>query len=95
MSITCDLPRPAVPPKTVRAAEEAAGALSAAAAIGAAALAAEHVDWWADYYWSGSAGGSGAFLSVPAAAAQLEQFHWIQVFKVGAQNAFEHHAVHA
>ena len=86
VAVTCDLPRPVVLAKTVRAAAEASAAISAATAMGAGALATEHTSWWADYYWS-AAGNSGSFLTLPPAAAQLEQFHWIQVFKVGAENA--------
>ena len=84
VALTTDLPRPAVADKTIRAAAEAHRALDAAFALGAEALAAEHASWWSRYYWSD---GSGAFLSLPASAAQLEQFHWIQVFKIGAENA--------
>lgn len=87
VAVTCDLPRPVVQPKTVRALAEASAALSTATTMGASALAAEHTVWWAEYYWSSAAGSSGSFLTLPAAAAKLEQFHWIQVFKVGAENA--------
>ena len=88
VAVTSDLPRPVVLPKTIRATAEAARALAAAVELGADVLAAEHTGWWAEYYWSTtSVGSSGAFLSLPAAAAQLEQFHYIQVFKVGAENA--------
>jgi hypothetical protein len=88
VAVTSDLPRPVVPPKTIRATAEAVSALAAAVSLGAAALKVEHTGWWAEYYWSTtSVGSSGAFLSLPAAAARIEQFHWIQVFKVGAENA--------
>jgi hypothetical protein len=97
VAVTSDLPRPVVGTKSVRAAAEAAQVLEAATALGggdggataaAAALAAEHESWWAGFYWSASAGrNSGAFVSLPPSAAQLEQFHWVQVFKIGAENA--------
>ena len=90
VAITCDLPTQQREAAALRAADEAAHALAAATAMAPADLATEHASWWAAYYWSTESGGdegSGAFISLPAAAAQVEQFHWIQVMKVGAENA--------
>ena len=88
VAITSDIPvRVGVKPKVVRAAAEAAAVLaSATAALGTqGGLSAGHVRWWADFYWSDS---SGSFLSLPAAGgARIEQFHWIQAFKIGSENA--------
>lgn len=81
VALTADLPRPATLLKTVRAAAEAAGALDAAEQLGMAALTAEHTGWWAAFYERG------AFLTLPPAAARVEQFHWIQAYKVGSENA--------
>lgn len=84
LTITSDIPvRVGIKPKAVRAADEATSVLSlAAASLGT--LAAEHARWWQDFYWSDA---SGSFISLPAAGAQIEQFHWIQAFKIGAENA--------
>ena len=88
VAITSDIPvRVGIKPKTIRAAAEAAAVLaSATAALGTqGGLSAGHVRWWADFYWSDS---SGSFLSLPAAGgARIEQFHWIQAFKIGCENA--------
>ena len=84
VSLACDLPRPSVAPKTTRASAEASAGLDAGLALSEADLASEHTVWWAQYYWSAS---SGSFLTTPASASRVEQFHWIQVFKVGAENA--------
>lgn len=88
--VTCDLPTQQRGEGSLRAPEEATRALAAATAMTPANLATEHASWWAAYYWSvdgGGGGGSGAFISLPAVAAQVEQFHYIQVMKVGAENA--------
>ena len=87
VAITSDIPiRVGVKPKITRAGAEAAAVLSSATAVLAAgSLFAEHRIWWSEFYWSDS---SGSFLSLPAAGgAQIEQFHWIQAFKIGCENA--------
>jgi N-acetyl-beta-hexosaminidase len=85
LTICSDIPvRIGVAPKVTRAAEEATAVLTAAAALDSASLAAEHAEWWSDYYFSSH---SGAFVSLPAVAAKFEQFHWIQMLKVGSENA--------
>ena len=88
VAITSDIPvRVGVKPKAVRAAAEAAAVLASAttALSGQGGLSGEHVRWWAEYYWSDT---SGSFLSLPAAGgAEIEQFHWIQAFKIGSENA--------
>ena len=71
-------------PKTVRAAAEASAVLAAASALDPKSLATEHTRWWEDFWWSDD---SGSFLSLPASADQIEQFHWIQAFKIGSENA--------
>jgi hypothetical protein len=90
VAITSDIPvRVNIAPKTVRAAAEADAVLDAAAALEPAALASEHSSWWGDFWWSSS---SGSFISLPPAAggaaggAQVEQFHYIQAFKIGSEN---------
>ena len=99
VSVTNDLPVQALlpQPKSMRAADEAAGALASAAALGQAALAAEHTAWWDAFYWTPadasaptSPSSSGSFVSLPTSllgAAKVEQFHWIQVFKMGSEMA--------
>ena len=76
-SASASRPRKFVQPK------EAAVIMAAAAAVGAAELDSNHATWWARCCYSDE---SGARLSLPAAAARFEQFHWIQVFKMGAEN---------
>ena len=78
VALTSDLPRATnSPPKTVRAVIEAQGVLNAAVKLGAAALIANHTAWWSRYYFT--AGETGSFMTLPASAARVEQFHWIQV----------------
>ena len=85
LTVTSDIPvRVGIAPKTTRASTEAASVLAAAAALDPSALVAEHSSWWAHLYWSDS---SGAFVSLPAAAAKVEQFHWITLLKVASENA--------
>ena len=84
VAITSDIPvRVGIKAKTVRAAAEAKAVLDAAAVFEPAALASEHVAWWRDFWWSSS---SGSFISLPAGVAQVEQFHYIQAYKIGSEN---------
>ena len=84
VTITSDIPVRVGKPKTVRAAAEASAVLAAASALDPRSLATEHTRWWEDFWWSDD---SGSFLSLPASADQIEQFHWIQAFKIGSENA--------
>ena len=84
VAITSDIPiRVGIKAKGVRALAEAKAVLDAAVALEPTALASEHVSWWRDFWWSSS---SGSFISLPAAAAQVEQFHFIQAYKIGSEN---------
>ena len=85
LTVTSDIPvRVGIAPKTTRASVEAASVLAAAVALDPSSLVAEHAAWWAHLYWSDS---SGAFVSLPEAAAKVEQFHWITLLKVASENA--------